>query len=67
MLEHIVIDDETHVHQCLNCGFRSEPPWVTPPPGIAQDARDHFIADHEDCQPGAQDKWSVPDVPEQRQ
>lgn len=52
MPEHIVIDDETHVYQCLNCGFQSEPPWMTPPPDIAQDARDHFIVEHQDCQVG---------------
>ena len=50
MPEHIIISYETNVYECLNCGFISEPPWMTPPPDIAQDARDHFIAEHKDCQ-----------------
>lgn len=54
MPEHI-INDATYVHQCLKCGFKSEPPWMPPPPEIAQDARDHFIAEHKDCQARAFD------------
>jgi hypothetical protein len=50
MPEHIIINDETYLYECLNCGFKSEPPWMTPPPAIAQDARDHFISEHKDCQ-----------------
>ena len=50
MPDHIIINDDTYVYECLNCGFRSETPWMTPPPDIAQDARDHFIAEHKDCQ-----------------
>ena len=50
MLEHIIINDEAYVYLCLICGFKSEPPWMTPPPDIAQDARDHFISEHKDCQ-----------------
>jgi hypothetical protein len=50
MPEHIIINDETYLYECLNCGFKSEPPWMTPPPDIAQDARDHFISEHKDCQ-----------------
>jgi hypothetical protein len=50
MPEHIIINDETNVYECLNCGFKSEPPWMTPLSDIAQDARDHFIAEHKDCQ-----------------
>ena len=49
MLEHI-INDEAYVYECLICGFKSEPPWMTPPPDIAQDAIDHFISEHKDCQ-----------------
>jgi hypothetical protein len=49
MPEHIIINDETYLYECLNCGFKSEPPWMTPPPDIAQDARDHFFAEHKNC------------------
>jgi hypothetical protein len=28
--------------------MKSEPPWISPPPDIAQDAIDHFIAEHKD-------------------
>jgi hypothetical protein len=49
MPEHIIIY-ETNVYECLNCGLISEPPWMTPPPDIAQDAKDHFISEHKDCQ-----------------
>jgi len=49
MLDHIIINDEAYVYECLNCGFTSEPPWMTPPPDIAQDARDQFIAEHKHC------------------
>jgi hypothetical protein len=50
MPDHIIINDDTYVYECLNCGFRSETPWMTPPSDIAQDARDHFIREHKDCQ-----------------
>ena len=53
MLEHIIINDEAYVYECLICGFKSEPPWITPPLDIAQDARDHFISEHKDCQSAA--------------
>ena len=49
MNEHIIIDSVVHVYLCKNCGKRTEPPWMTPPPDIAQDARDHFIAEHKNC------------------
>jgi len=49
LTEHIIINDETNVYECLNCGFKSEPPWMTPPQDIAQDAKDHFIAEHINC------------------
>jgi hypothetical protein len=50
MPEHIIINDEANVYECLNCGFKSELPWMTKPPDIAQDARNHFIAEHKDRQ-----------------
>jgi len=50
MPDHIIFNGETHVYECLNYGFKSDPPWMTPPPDIAQDARDHFISEHKDCQ-----------------
>ena len=53
MPEHIIIKNETFLYECLNCGFKSEPPWMTPPPDIAQDAKDHFISEHKDCQSAA--------------
>jgi hypothetical protein len=31
MPEDNIIHDETYVYECLNCGFKSEPPWKTPP------------------------------------
>ena len=46
MPDHIIIKDDTYFYLYLNCGFRSEPPWMTRP----QDARDHFIAEHKHCQ-----------------
>ena len=49
MLEHIIINDEAYVYECLICGFKSEPAWMSPPPDIVQDARDHFIAEHKNC------------------
>jgi hypothetical protein len=39
MPEHIIIKDEAYFYKCLNCGFKSEPPWMTQPPDIAEDAR----------------------------
>jgi hypothetical protein len=30
MPEHIIINDETYLYECLNCGFKSDPPWMTP-------------------------------------
>ena len=50
MPEHIIINDDTYVYECVTCGFKSEPPWMTPPPDIVQGARDHFIREHKDCQ-----------------
>ena len=49
MNEHIIIDSVVHVYLCKNCGDRTEPPWMTPSPDIALDARDHFIAEHKNC------------------
>ena len=50
MPEHI-INDENYVYECLNCGFKSKPPWMMPPPNIAVDAEDFFISEHRDCRP----------------
>jgi hypothetical protein len=55
MLGNIIINDETNVYECLNCGFKSELPWTPQPPDIAQDARDNFIAEHKDFQAHAFD------------
>jgi hypothetical protein len=49
MNSHIIVDNALHVYKCKHCGMESEPPWMTPPPDIAQDARDHFIAEHKNC------------------
>ena len=29
--------------------MKSEPPWMTPPEDIAQDARDNFFVEHKNC------------------
>jgi len=29
--------------------MKYEPPWMTPPPDIAQDTRDYFNAEHMNC------------------
>ena len=50
MNSHIILDNPSYVYECKHCGMKSEPPWMTPPSDIAQDARDHFIAEHKDCQ-----------------
>ena len=50
MTDHIIIDTVTHVYECLNCGFKSEPPWMIPPADIALEAVDFFLAEHNDCQ-----------------
>jgi hypothetical protein len=47
---HIIVDSALNVYECKHCGRKSEPPWMTPPPDVAQDARDHFIAEHKDYQ-----------------
>ena len=49
MPEHIFINDEAYVYECLICGFISEPPWMKPPPHIALEARDLFILEHKHC------------------
>jgi hypothetical protein len=49
MPKHLIISYENNVYECLNCGFKSEPPWMTPPQDIAQEAKDHFISEHKDC------------------
>ena len=46
---HIIVDYQSHVYLCKHCGVKSEPPWMTPPPDIAQEAREHFISQHKDC------------------
>jgi hypothetical protein len=51
MSEHIIIDNVNNVYECKNCGIKTEPPWMTPPPNIALDARDFFISQHNDCKP----------------
>jgi hypothetical protein len=55
MPEHIIINDETNVYECLNCGVKSELPWMPQPQDIPQDARNYFIAEHEGCQAHAFD------------
>jgi hypothetical protein len=49
MSEYLIITYENNVYECLNCGFKSEPPWMTPPKDIAQDTKDHFIDEHKGC------------------
>lgn len=49
MPEHLIISYETNVYECRNCGFKSERPWMKPPLDVAQDAKDHFIAEHKGC------------------
>jgi len=53
MNTHIILEDALQVYECKHCGMKSEPPWMTPSPDIALEARDHFIFEHKDCQPPA--------------
>jgi hypothetical protein len=46
---HILIDAVIHAYECKHCGRKTEPPWMTPPTDIAQNAIDYFIAKHKDC------------------
>jgi len=37
----------------MNCGYESEPPWMTPPADIAEEAKSIFIREHAECKPSA--------------
>lgn len=52
-LSHILIDTSTHIYKCMNCGYESEPPWMTPPADIAEEAKSIFINEHAKCKPSA--------------
>ena len=49
MTDHILIDKITHVYECENCGFKSEPPWMTPPDDVMTAAIDCFYEEHRGC------------------
>jgi hypothetical protein len=49
MTDHIIINKITHVYECENCGYISEPPWMTPPVDVSVEAIDSFISEHKDC------------------
>jgi hypothetical protein len=53
---HILLDTATHVYKCLNCGYESEPPWMTPPADVAQAAISVFISEHRNCMPSEIDR-----------
>lgn len=49
MTDHVIIDKITSVYQCENCGFKSEPPWMTPSEDVVAAAIDCFYEEHSDC------------------
>ena len=49
MTDHIIINKITHVYECENSGYVSEPPWMTPPADVALEAFDYFFSEHMDC------------------
>ena len=49
MTDHIIIDKITHVYECENCGFKSEPPWMTPSDDVMTAAIDYFYDEHSGC------------------
>jgi hypothetical protein len=43
MTDLIIIDKITHVYECENCGFKSEPPWMAPSEDVVAAAIDYFM------------------------
>jgi len=54
MFEHVIVDRINFIYECLNCGIKSDPPWMTPPIDIALEAESCFIDEHKDCKPTPQ-------------